>query len=742
MAGQLLIGCVVLHVVVLVAHCDFPFRNISLSWEERVNDLVGRLTLDEIVPQMARTQPAPAIDRLGIKAHDWDTECLRGDVSSGDATSFPQALGLAATFSPSIIFRVAEATSVEVRAKYNNYTKYDVHGYHKGISCFSPVINIMRHPLWGRNQETYGEDPFMNGLYAQHFVAGLQGDHPRYVRASAGCKHFDVHGGPDSYPVSRSSFDAKVATRDWRLTFLPAFRMCVEAGTYSVMCSYNRINGVPACANKKLLTDVLRGEWGFTGYVVSDEAAIENIVYAHHYLNTSVQTVAACLNAGCNLELAPAKNEDRDFFMDMAQAVQDGSLTMDTVIERVKPLFYTRLRQGEFDPPEMNPYNRINLTVIESEPHITLAREAAVKSFVLLKNNNNFLPINTPSQYEKVAIVGPMSDNPSQLFGDYAPNNPPGYTITPFHGLQSIWPTISMASGCSATACTDYNSGDVEKAINGSNIVFVCLGTGQSLEAEGHDRMNMDLPGSQLQLLQDAVKYANGAPVVLLMFNAGPLDIAWADQNEAVSSILACFFPAQETGNALQQVLLGDESPAGRLPYTWYRSADQIPEITNYTMAERTYRYFTGDPLYPFGYGLSYTNFTYTDITIGSSSIQAGEPQTVSVTLHNSGAAISDEVVQVYISWVSPSTTMPQLQLVGYDRLRQIGPVVTSLTVKFVIDPRQMAQWDDSKEQFFIESGEIRVYAGGQQPNQKRSVASNVLQGSFQVTGQKFMGRF
>ncbi|XP_064596521.1 uncharacterized protein LOC135463130 [Liolophura sinensis] len=741
MAGELLIGCLVLHVFALGAQCDFPFRNISLSWDERVNDLVGRLTLDEIVPQMAKTRPAPAIDRLGIKAHDWDTECLRGDVDAGDATSFPQALGLAATFSPSIIFRVAEATSVEVRAKYNNYTKYDVHGYHKGISCFSPVINIMRHPLWGRNQETYGEDPFMNGLYAQHFVAGLQGDHPRYVRANAGCKHFDVHGGPESYPVTRFSFDAKVSTRDWRLTFLPAFRMCVEAGTYSLMCSYNRINGVPACANKKLLTDVLRGEWGFTGYVISDEGAIENIVNAHHYLNTSVQTVAACVNAGCSLELAPAKIEDSDFFSHMAQAVQEGMLTMNTVKEMVKPLFYTRLRQGEFDPPEMNPYNRIDLTVIESEPHIALSREAAVKSFVLLKNNN-FLPINTPSQYEKVSVVGPMSNNASQLFGDYPPNSPHDYIVTPYVGLKSIWPTLSMTNGCSVTECTDYNSGDVEKAVYGSNIVFVCLGTGQSIEREGHDRMNVNLPGSQLQLLQDVVKYANGVPVVLLMFNAGPLDITWADQNEAVSSIIACFFPAQETGNALHQVLLGEESPAGRLPYTWYRSASQTPEITNYTMSERTYRYFTGDPLYPFGYGLSYTNFTYTDITIGSSSIQAGEPQTVSVTLHNSGPTISDEVVQVYISWVSPSTTMPQLQLVGYDRLRQFSPLVTSLTVKFVIDPRQMAQWDDSTEQFFIEPGEIRVYAGGQQPNQKRTVNSNVLESSFQITGQKFLGRF
>ncbi|XP_055955063.1 uncharacterized protein LOC126809589 [Patella vulgata] len=459
---------------------DYPFKNINLSWDARVDDLVGRLTLDEMTLQMAKggagiNGPAPAIPRLGIGPYQWNTECLHGDVSQNATTSYPQSIGLAATWSPVLLYRMAEATATEVRAVHNANIQKHSYTDHTGLSCFAPVINIMRDPRWGRNQETYGEDPYLSGMLSTSYVNGLQGDHPRYVRATAGCKHFDVHGGPENIPVSRFSFNSVVSTRDWRTTFLPAFRYCVEAGTFSVMCSYNSINGVPSCANKMLLIDILRNEWGFKGYVVSDDAAIENIIYQHHYVNNSVDAAAASVNAGCNLELVGPKKTN-EVFMSITDAVKQGKLSEDLVRERVKPLFHTRMRLGEFDPPEMNPYNYINTSVIEEQSHINLAFEAALKSFVLLKNDG-LLPLKQTT-FNSIAIVGPFADAGYLLGGDYSANSDPKFISTPRQGLSSLGTKANYASGCKDTKCSTYDSSSIQTAVQGVEIVFVCLGLG------------------------------------------------------------------------------------------------------------------------------------------------------------------------------------------------------------------------------------------------------------------------
>ncbi|XP_046550180.1 probable beta-D-xylosidase 2 [Haliotis rubra] len=723
---------------------DYPFRNISLSWEDRVNDLVGRLTLDEIQLQMARGGsgvnggPAPAISRLGIKPYAWDTECLRGDVWAGEATSFPQALGLGASFSTDLIFRVAQATGEEVRAKNNDYTSHGIYGSHKGISCFSPVINIVRDPRWGRNQETYGEDPFLSGVFATNFVKGLQGSDPRYVRANAGCKHFDVHGGPENIPVSRFSFEAKVSERDWRTTFLPAFRSCVKAGTYSLMCSFNKINGVPACANKKLLTDILRTEWGFKGYVISDQSAIENIITEHHYLNNSVDTVAACVKAGCNIELS--QNLTQPVYMSLVDAVKQGKITEDEVRTSVKALFNVRMRLGEFDPPEMNQYTKLNVSIVQSEAHRNLSMEAALKTFVLLKNENNVLPIK-PSDYRDVAVVGPMANNPQALFGFYTPDMDPKYTTTPLQGVQSIWSTARYGAGCSDNRCTQYDRQEVQTAAKGSDLVFVCLGTGAELESEGNDKANLDLPGQQLQLLQDAVAYGQGAKVILLLFNAGPLNVTWAVESPQVNAIMELFFSAQATGEALRRVLLAEgpnSVPAGRLPVTWPRYIDTVPDMTNYSMVERTYRYATYPVLFPFGYGLSYTSFFY-DILEYNSEVTAGADLTGSVFLTNRGSFDADEVIQVYISWSNATVTVPQLQLVAFGRV--FAPQGVQTQWDFTISAETMAVWTE-QDGFVVEPGVISLWAGGQQPNIRPAVESNVLAGQFKVIGKKVLGRY
>ncbi|CAI8019306.1 Xylan 1,4-beta-xylosidase [Geodia barretti] len=433
---------------------EFPFRNTSLPFDERVKDLVGRLTLEEMVAQMSHggannNGPAPAIPELGINPYQWGTECISGDVDAGPATSFPESIGLAAAFDYQLLYTFARAVSNEVRAKNNNYTAHGDYSFHTGLSCWSPVINILRDPRWGRNQETYGEDPWLSGYLGRAYVTGLQGNNSRYVEANAGCKHFDVHGGPENIPVSRFSFNANVTTRDWRMTFLPQFRACIEAGAWSVMCSYNSINGVPACANKELLTDILRNEWGFKGYVVSDQGAIENIMSAHHYTNSTVATAEVAVNAGTCLEDA---NEEDNVFASIGQAVSEGLITDATVIDAVSRLFLVRMRLGEFDPPEMNPYTKLKVEdYVQSEAHRQLSLEAAMASAVLMKNDMTMgmtLPITTP--VNSACVVGPFINDPSLYFGDYSPTLMPEYIVTVQDGLQDamISKALSYAEGC------------------------------------------------------------------------------------------------------------------------------------------------------------------------------------------------------------------------------------------------------------------------------------------------------
>ncbi|XP_060068514.1 uncharacterized protein LOC132548653 isoform X3 [Ylistrum balloti] len=580
-------------------------------------------------------------------------------------------------------------------------------------------------------QETYGEDPYLSGVLAAYFVKGLQGQDKKYIRANAGCKHFDVHGGPDNIPVSRFSFDAKVSERDWRLTFLPAFRRCVEAGTYSLMCSYNRLNGIPACGNKRLLTDILRKEWGFKGYVVSDEEAIENIIDFHHYLNNSVDTVALCVNAGCNLELS--NNEASPVYYSMIEAIESGKLTESVVRESVKPLFYTRMRLGEFDPPDMNPYDRLDLSNIQSADHRAKSLEAAMKSFVLLKNVNHLLPFH--KIFKKIAVVGPMANNLEQLFGDYSADASPSYTTTPLDGLKHLAESTNYGQGCPDNRCVLYNATQVKYAVANTEAVFVCLGTGQELEGESNDRSSMDLPGKQLQLLKDAVQFSGNVPVILLLFNAGPLNITWAEQSGRVDAILECFFPAQAAGEAIFRVLTnnGDNgNPAARLPFTWPLYASQVPPISNYSMTGRTYRYFQGDPLYPFGFGLSYSKYQYFDARLPPQVI-AGHPVGVQVEVGNIGPYDGQEVIQIYMEWRTTKTQMPKLQLVAFQRvfLRIDGKIVTSLEIQ----PRDMAVWTGNA--FVIEPGKMRIYIGGQQPKQKMNVPSNILVREFEIINSK-----
>lgn len=711
---------------------EFPFRNTSLPYSTRIDDLVSRLSLDELVQQMSRGGgggdggPVPAISRLDIGSYWWGTECNHGNIF-GKATAFPQSLGFAATFNPELIWRVADAISTEVRARNNDFVKRKIFTTHTGLNCFSPTINIMRHPLWGRNQETYGEDPYLSSVITASFVRGLQGDHPKYYRANSVCKHFDAYGGPEDLPQSRLSFNAQVPERDLWTTYLPQFKACVDAGALGVMCSYNSVDGIPACVNKKLLTGVLRDTWNFTGFVISDSGALEFILLNHHYMDNIQDTAVACANAGVNLELH-AGGYARGVFDWLKNAVNEGQISQKVLAERVKPLFYTRMKLGEFDPPEGNPYLKLNLSVIQSPSHRELCTLTAMQSFVLLKNDG-LLPLKT--RFKSVAIVGPFANNPGQQIGNYAPELDLNYTTTPSSELSALGDKSTVVAGCEEPHCVDYDSTNVIAAVKNSDITFVCLGTGPAVENENFDRENMRLPGYQEKMLQDVINNAKGK-IVLLLFSAGPLDIRMAE-NFKVSAILHCFFPAQATGIALYNVITmktNNSNPAGRLPFTWYSSDAQVPSMTDYAMINHTYRYFGGDPLYPFGYGLSYSLFKYRNLVLTPTRVKAGNNVTATFTITNEGPYGGIEVYQVYISWLNATVATPKYELVGFgSTFLNIGE---SKTLNVTITGDEMAVWLPGRG-FLIEPGEIVVYVGGQLPNQKTKLSSNVLKAIFTI---------
>ncbi|XP_065919367.1 uncharacterized protein [Dysidea avara] len=733
-----ILSCLIVCVTITGSLAIYPFQNSSLPFSDRVSDIVQRLNLQEKVAQMSHggannNGPAPAIKELGIKPYQWGTECLRGIVGAGTATSFPQALGLAATFNPDMIYEVAKATSIEVRAYNNHYVKNSDYQFHHGLSCWSPVINIVRDPRWGRNQETYGEDPYMSGVMAAEYVKGLQGDNDRYFRAIAGCKHFDAYAGPENIPTSRFSFNAIVSERDLQYTFYPAFEACVSAGTFSIMCSYNAVNGVPSCCNKELLTTQLRDTWKFEGYVISDQGAMECISDCHHYAKDWVHGAVAAATAGCDLEDG---NMEKNTFATLQQAVNQHLIDESVLNTAVSRLFMARMRLGEFDPDEMNPYKSLSMDNVCSDEHKQLAINAAIQTFVLLKNANNLLPLRKNAN---IAIVGPFGKNVDLLTGDYPVKACDSTAKSPYDGIKEMSAgTVTCDAGCEKPSCDNINNGDqIKRNVQAADVAIVCVGLSSELESEGHDRSDISLPPNQLSIIQMVTSL--NKPVVLVVFTAGPLDLSWAKDN--VAAILQVFYPSAPTGDALARVVYGTASPAGRLPVTWPASLNNYPSMTDYSMNGRTYRYPSSNipTLFPFGYGLSYTRFDYDSLVLAKSSISPCMSVTGRVTVKNVGNMTGDEVVQVYLNQTQmPDEPVPRLQLVNFTRVASIG-VSQSVQVEFSITARQMATYKEKEfnpATWVIMPGQYNVFVGGQQPNQEISAPSNVLHTTFTIRGK------
>ena len=609
-----------------------------MDFKARAKELVAKMTLAEKMSQMK--YDAPAIERLGIPAYNWWNECLHGVARSGMATVFPQAIGMAASFDTELMGEVATAISDEARAKYNEYKKFGDTLIYQGLTYWSPNINIFRDPRWGRGHETYGEDPYLTGEMGTAFIKGLQGD-GKYRKLDATVKHYAVHSGPEK---ERHSFDARVSEYDLYETYLSAFRYCIEkADPSAVMGAYNRTNGEACCASKTLLKDILYGEFGFDGYVVSDCGAICDINNHHKLTQTEAESAALAVNNGCALNCGSA-------YAHLKTAAAMGLLDEETVTEAVERLFEARFRLGMFDTD--CEYDTIPYEVIECEKHRALNRKMAQESIVLLKNDG-VLPLG--KDIKTIAVIGPNADDTSVLLGNY--NGTPSRYSTLLRGIQEAFDgQVYYARGCHIFDDTlhDWAEHPLREAViaaQKSDVVVMCMGLNPSMEGEEGDGFNGDysgdkpdieLPASQKKLLEEIIRV--GKPVVFVNVSGSCVNLSRAD--EACAAVVQCFYPGAEGGSALADVLFGKVNPQGRLPVTFYRSTDDLPPFEDYNMDNRTYKYFRGSALYPFGYGLSYTNFTRTAAQLDAQNC------TVTVCVKNTGDLAGTDTVCLFMKKV------------------------------------------------------------------------------------------
>jgi len=841
-----------------------PFLNPELPIDARVDDLVARMTLEEKISQMVNQ--APAIERLGIPEYNWWSEGLHGVARAGLATVFPQAIGLGATWDRDLMFRVSTAVGDEARAKHHEFARRGKRFIYQGLTLWSPNINIFRDPRWGRGQETYGEDPFLTGRLAVEFIKGLQGDDSVYYKTIATVKHFAVHSGPE---IDRHTFNAVTGSKDLYQTYLPQFEVGIrEGGAYSLMCAYNRYNGEACCTSGKLLDEVLRKDWAFSGFVVSDCDGIVDIYKNHKQVSTPAEAAALAVKSGTDLECGKV-------YLNLKEAVEKKLITEKEIDVSVKRLFKARFKLGMFDPPEMVKYANIPYNIVDNNEHRELALEAARKSIVLLKNENNTLPLK--KDIKTLAVIGPNADQWLMLLGNY--NGVPADPITPLRGIREKLKDTNVlyAQGCElAAGMPTYKTIPTGTLFNGetpglkaeyfNNIDFsgsplfvqtdadvdknwsdkaprndmnddnfsvrwsgelvpdktdsyqlgfistcntrlylddslvaktiyhfrdeygdprlrkspvlkleagrkykivlevidtyadaqvqlvwtrpqpelkreavdiakkadaVVMFMGLTARMEGEemdikidgfsagDRTRIDLPDTQQDLIKTI--HALGKPVVVVLLNGSALAVNWEQKN--IPAILEAWYPGQAAGQAIADVLFGDYNPGGRLPVTFYKSTKDLPSFKEYNMVGQTYRYFKGEPLYPFGYGLSYTTFEYSRLQI-TETVKAGDSVKLSVSLKNSGNLNGDEVVQVYLKRVDTRINEPILSLAEFRRVT-LAAGETKL-ISFTLAPDSFSKIGDDGTKALL-PGQFEVVIGGGQPGRKGSELKSIL---------------
>jgi beta-glucosidase len=684
------------------------WRDTSLGFGERAADLVSRMTLEEKVAQMQNS--ATAIPRLDVPAYDWWNEALHGVARAGHATVFPQAIGLAATFDAPLMHKIATAISDEARAKHNLFVREGKRERYQGLTFWSPNINIFRDPRWGRGQETYGEDPYLTSRMGVAFVEGLQGDNPRYRKLDATAKHFVAYSGPES---ERHHFDARPPERDLYETYLPAFQALVqEAHVDAVMSAYNRVDGAPATGSRRLLGDILRKDWGFKGYVVSDCGAVADIYRHHKVVDTADQAAALAVSGGVDLNCG-------ETYAHLVKAVHDGLVDESVIDTAVEQLMRARFRLGMFDPPAKLPWSQLPDLEKQLPAHGALARKVAQASMVLLKNDG-LLPLS--KTLERVAVIGPTADSVAALLGNY--HGTPVAPVTVLAGIREALPhaRVDYVQGADLVEGMEHPLGTkpFEAALDAARKAQVTIFVGgltADVEGEempvhypgfnGGDRTSLRLPATQVKLLK--ALQATGKPVVLVLTTGSALAINWAGQQ--LPAILLAWYPGQEGGHAVADVLFGDADPAGRLPVTFYTGVQQLPAFDDYAMKGRTYRYFDGKPLFPFGYGLSYTHFEYADLHLDRTTLGADQSMRVTLEVKNTGQRAGDEVVQLYLHALDAPHARAIKSLRGVRRI-SLAPG-EQRRVSFVVTPRNdLRYYDVAHHAYAVDPGRYQVQVG------------------------------
>ena len=679
----------------------------------RVQDLVHRLSLAEKAQQMRNT--APAIPRLGIPAYDYWNECLHGVARAGNATVFPQAIGMAATWNVPLIRAEAEVIATEARAKHNDYAgKHDGDSarFH-GLTFWTPNINIFRDPRWGRGQETYGEDPFLTAQLGVAFIRGLQGDDTNYVKAMACAKHFAVHSGPEP---ARHMFDAQPSERDLYETYLPQFEAAVREGHVgAVMGAYNSVYGKPACANPLLLTDLLRKQWGFDGHVVSDCGAIYDIYANHKFADTPEAAAALAVKAGDDLCCGMDYNS-------LLRAVKQGLISEKEIDTAVGRVLEARFRLGLFDPPEKVAYAQISISQNDTLEHEALALQIARQSIVLLKNDG-LLPLDR-AKIKRIAVIGANANSVAMLLGNY--NGSPARPVTILDGIKRVAGTniqVVYETGCplalrrDGTGRPDAQTWTRAIAAAGmSDVIIYAGGISPQLEGEemkvdyegfsGGDRTQIELPPVQTELLK--ALQAAGKPVVFVNCSGSAIAMPWEATH--LPAILQAWYPGEQGGRAVAEVLFGEVNPAGRLPVTFYRSTDELPAFDDYSMSNRTYRFFSGQPLFAFGHGLSYTKFGYNSAKLNATKVSASDTVKVTFALQNIGAWDGDEVAQVYFRHVNSTRPQPKLALCGFGRIHLEKGQKARVTMSIPVE--RFRYWDPEKKQYAVEPGDYELLIG------------------------------
>jgi len=706
------------------------WTNPKYPQDARVKDLISRMSLAEKVQELGST--TPGIPRLGIPAYDVWSEALHGVARAGIATVFPQAIGMAATWDVPLIHSEGDVISTEARAKYNEFVrKHDGDSTRfNGLTFWSPNINIFRDPRWGRGQETYGEDPFLSGSLGVAFIQGVQGNDPNYIKAMACAKHYAVHSGPEP---SRHGFNAEPPERDLYETYLPQFEMAVREGHVGgVMGAYSALNGVPDCANSFLLTDTLRKQWGFDGYIVSDCDAIHDIYSGHHYTDSLPAAAAAAVKAGCDICCGGSYNA-------LLKAVQQGLITEPEIDNALYYALITRFRLGLFDPPQDVPWSKVGMDQNDTPANEALALKVAEESIVLLKNDGT-LPLNR-RHIKRIAVIGTNAISIPMLIGNYY--GTPARPVTILDGIKAVagpGVEVTYEAGCPLALRRDGSNKPTPEVIahaiaaaKSADVVIYVGGISAQLEGEemsrangyegfnGGDRTQIELPGVQTDLLK--ALSATGKPVIFVNCSGSAIAMPWEAQN--LPAIVQAWYPGEQGGRAVGEILFGDANPAGRLPVTFYASTGDLPDFEDYSMSNRTYRYFNGQPLFAFGHGLSYTKFSYKKPRLGQSSLTPSGTVSVSFNVKNSGKRDGDEVAQVYFRHVDSAVPQAKETLCSFQRIHLNKGKDTTVTMSFPAE--RLRYWDTAKKQYVVEAGKYELLIGSASDDIRLTVPFEII---------------